>query len=71
MIIKPIATAVLIMAVAMGCEPREVEDPTTRVWTDEEKGVNCWYVRDPSWYRSREVDCIPIMEVGGYYEESR
>lgn len=49
-----------------------LEDPTTRVWTDREKSINCWYVREPRMLdRVPEVQCVPIMEVNGHYEETR
>ena len=57
-----------VVAMAIGSTPREPVDPTERVWSDTEKGINCWYVTKPGLYNSNPpVECVPIMEVGGYY----
>lgn len=66
---------VIIALVVMGCVRADTrDDPTTRVWTDKEKSINCWYKYPHTGFlRSsrQEIECVPIMEDGGYYEESR
>jgi hypothetical protein len=60
----------LVALVALACVGEDTrEDPTGRVWTDREKSISCWY-KNPhtSVFPSsrQEIECVPIMEEGGY-----